>query len=95
MSKFFKTLLEQDWVVADPDLKHSIQDLYDSCKPATRARITPAKPTEDEKASASEGDLITCEEEDVQFVLNPVSKKWTRCDSAIGKVIMYHHDNHS
>lgn len=88
MSKFYKTLIQLPWTA---EHSQELADLYDSCKPSPGVRVSPPKPTDDEKDKAAAGELVQCEHDDVDFVLNPVTKKWTRASSAVGKLLVFQH----
>jgi len=88
MSKFYKSLVELAWI---QDHRQEVEDLYESCKPAPGVRVIPPKPTQEQKAQADAGELVECEEDEVPFVLNPVTKKWAKKESPVGRVICHHH----
>ena len=82
-----------DQMCVDPECNDAeqLQALYEKHKPAPKdkvLRITPDKPTPEQKIKASQHFLVESEADDKKFYLNPCSKKWTNASSAVGKLLL-------
>ena len=65
-----------------------IDEIYQSNKPVRVATVKPPKPTDDEKDLAKQGMLVQVEVNDVEYVINPLTLKWSKKNTLAGRLIV-------
>lgn len=87
MSKFLKAVKEDTRI---PDNYQKIlKDIFDGMKKEPTPRpLKPDRADDTQVEQARSGMLVTTELEEGGFVLNPLSMKWTKSTSPIGKLLI-------
>ena len=86
MSKSFVDILVNDTRLNT--VINVIEELYEENKSVRVVIQRPPKPTGDELELAKNGALVQTEVDDIEYVINPITKKWDKKFTGVGKLII-------